>query len=287
MPRIVKRDDRPRAVRRERSCATACSRRWRNVRCRARRRARIEHICHKLRTLGEREVPSSRLVGELVMEELQRSTRSPMCDSPPSTAASRTSTRFARRSSACVTAARSRAESRCRCCDRAPKKGKERALTASSRRCDARAHGAAALELAAHGRLRHGSQIRPSAACSCSDERIVGEGWHRARAGEPHAEVLALAAAGAAARGATAYVTLEPCCHHGPHGTVHGCADSRPASQRVVLRHADPNPRVNGGGVARARGGRHRSRRRAARERQCASLNPRLLQAHEPRPCRG
>ena len=46
------------------------------------------------------------------------------------------------------------------------------------------------------------------------DGQVVGEGWHR-RAGEPHAERIALAAAGEAARGATAYVSLEPCSHHG------------------------------------------------------------------------
>lgn len=81
------------------------------------------------------------------------------------------------------------------------------------------------------------------------DGEIVGEGWHE-RAGGPHAEVHALVQAGERARGATAYVTLEPCCHH---GRTPPCADALVAAgvARVVAAMVDPNPKVGGEGLAR------------------------------------
>ena len=81
------------------------------------------------------------------------------------------------------------------------------------------------------------------------DGRIVGEGWH-AKAGEPHAEAHALRAADELALGATAYVTLEPCSHH---GRTPPCAEALIAAGvfRVVAAMADPNPLVAGQGLAR------------------------------------
>jgi diaminohydroxyphosphoribosylaminopyrimidine deaminase/5-amino-6-(5-phosphoribosylamino)uracil reductase len=107
-----------------------------------------------------------------------------------------------------------------------------------------------ALELAALG--LNTAHPNPRVGCVLMQgDRVVGEGWHR-RAGEPHAEVHALAQAGEAARGATAYVTLEPCAHH---GRTPPCADALVAAgvARVVAAMADPFPAVDGAGLARLR----------------------------------
>ena len=109
---------------------------------------------------------------------------------------------------------------------------------------------AQALRLAERG--LYTTTPNPRVGCVLVKEgRVVGEGWH-AKAGEPHAEPLALAAAGAAARGATAYVTLEPCCHH---GRTPPCTDALIGAgvARVVAAMADPNPLVAGEGLAKLR----------------------------------
>ncbi|MCW8919395.1 MAG: bifunctional diaminohydroxyphosphoribosylaminopyrimidine deaminase/5-amino-6-(5-phosphoribosylamino)uracil reductase RibD [Gammaproteobacteria bacterium] len=83
------------------------------------------------------------------------------------------------------------------------------------------------------------------------DGVIVGEGWH-AVAGGPHAEIVALQQAGEQARGATAYVTLEPCCHH---GKTPPCSEALIAAgvARVIAAMEDPNPLVAGQGLAQLR----------------------------------
>lgn len=83
------------------------------------------------------------------------------------------------------------------------------------------------------------------------DDRIVGQGWHR-KAGTPHAEIHALNQAGELAKGATVYVTLEPCSHTGRTGP---CADAliRAGVKRVVIAMVDPNPAVAGNGIRKLR----------------------------------
>ena len=109
------------------------------------------------------------------------------------------------------------------------------------------AHMAQALRLAKRG--LYSTSPNPRVGCVIvRDGVVVGEGWHQ-RAGEAHAEVNALQQAGAAARGATAYVTLEPCSHH---GRTPPCTEALLAAGigRVVAAMADPNPLVAGRGLA-------------------------------------
>jgi diaminohydroxyphosphoribosylaminopyrimidine deaminase/5-amino-6-(5-phosphoribosylamino)uracil reductase len=104
-----------------------------------------------------------------------------------------------------------------------------------------------ALELAARGQ----GSVEPNPMVGCvivCEEQIIGQGWH-AKFGGTHAEIAALSAVQESVRGATMYVTLEPCCHHGK---------TPPCSQavidagiaRVVIAMRDPFPQVDGGGVA-------------------------------------
>lgn len=105
---------------------------------------------------------------------------------------------------------------------------------------------ARALELAERG--LETTHPNPRVGCVLArGEEVVGEGWHE-RAGEPHAEINALRAAGHRAAGATAYVTLEPCSHH---GRTPPCIDALIAARvaRVIFALEDPNPRVSGRGA--------------------------------------
>ena len=110
-----------------------------------------------------------------------------------------------------------------------------------------RRHMAQALDLARRG--LYSTAPNPRVGCVIArDESVVGEGWHR-YAGEPHAEIHALAAAGGDSKGATAYVTLEPCRHTGHTGP---CTQAliEAGIAKVVAAMPDPDPRVAGQGFA-------------------------------------
>jgi len=107
-----------------------------------------------------------------------------------------------------------------------------------------------AIELARRGE----GCVEPNPMVGCvivRDDETIAEGWHE-RFGGPHAEIHALQKAGDRARGATAYVSLEPCCHH---GKTPPCSDALLAAgvSRVVIAMADPFPQVDGGGAEQLR----------------------------------
>ncbi len=109
-------------------------------------------------------------------------------------------------------------------------------------------HMQRALELARRGE----GLVEPNPMVGCvvaRGERVLGEGWH-SRFGAPHAEIEAIRSAGSAAQGATLYVTLEPCCHH---GKTPPCTDAIATAgiARVVVAQLDPFPQVQGKGVKR------------------------------------
>lgn len=108
-----------------------------------------------------------------------------------------------------------------------------------------------AAAVALSSRTRGRTAPNPNVGCVLvRDDRVVGRGWTQP-GGRPHAEAMALAQAGADARGATAYVTLEPCAHQSPRGPA--CADLLVAAgvSRVVVALHDPDPRTDGEGAAR------------------------------------
>ena len=140
-----------------------------------------------------------------------------------------------------------------------------------------REHMRRALDLAGRGWGR----VAPNplvGAVLVRDGEVVGEGWHE-EYGQAHAEVVALRQAGERARGATAYVTLEPCSHH---GKTPPCSEALIAAgvRRVVYAAADPNPSAGGGAQALAAAGIEVAE--GVEERASRDLNGPFFHAHDP-----
>ena len=111
-------------------------------------------------------------------------------------------------------------------------------------------HMSRAIELAARG--MYGAPPNPRVGCVLvRDGEVIGEGWHE-QYGGPHAEVVALAQAQGEVRGATAYVSLEPCNHH---GLTPPCTEAliEAGVGAVIAAMEDPNPKVAGAGLSRLR----------------------------------
>lgn len=107
--------------------------------------------------------------------------------------------------------------------------------------------------LALGERARGRTAPNPNVGCVIvSQGRVIGRGWTRA-GGRPHAEAGALAQAGTASRGATAYVTLEPCAHQSPRGPACSALLVEAGVARVMIALGDPDPRTNGAGIERLR----------------------------------
>lgn len=110
-----------------------------------------------------------------------------------------------------------------------------------------------AVVVALSERTRGRTAPNPNVGCILvKDDRVIGRGWTQP-GGRPHAEAMALAQAGRAARGATAYVTLEPCAHESPRGPACSALLVEAGVARVVVAVGDPDPRTDGKGIDRLR----------------------------------
>ena len=234
--------------------------------------AAIDRIEEKLRALGEREIPTSR-VGDLVMRELQKLDESPTSALPRCTQTSSAST---------ISATPSRKSSaRAQSAAQAEPQSPAAPLAFSARRSR---HMARALRLAGKGPVHHHAQSARRLRASAQGETVVGEGWHE-KAGGPHAEVVALRA-GRRARARRDRLrdarTLQP---PRAHAALRRCADRRRQSRAWSRRCTIPNPQA---AQRRREAARRRHRRRARADGgRGARTQHRLRLAHDARPALG